>query len=218
MKTERGLAIGGAEALLVSASDAETGYDHHAVLDSLLPAAVLTDLAAAGVVGMDSTAVTATGAVPDDSAPAYLHEAAALGHDLTGRLDQVMWQLRSALRPLPACVAADLAAEGRLEVVENRVLRMQVGHRFPALDVAFFEAVDRGVREALGAGSAAGPMGRAALVLAAAGVVTRVLPGASAEPMNAALAESAFDRSGLGPDVGPVLQQLGTTLQATILR
>lgn len=218
MKSTRGLAIGGAEALLVAATEAETGYDRGAVLESLLPAAVLIDLAAAGVVGVDSSGSTSIGGSPDAAAPAYVHEASALGHDLSGRVDEVMWRLRSTLRPLPATVAAALVAEGRLEVVDNRVARMQVGHRFPALDVAFFEAVERGVRDALEMGSAEGPMGRAALVLAAAGVVPQVLPGASPERMTEALAGSAFDRAGLGPDIGPVLQQVAVSLQTTILR
>lgn len=216
----RGTGVTAAEALLVVASEPEKGYDSTGALDALLPAAVLVDLVDAGLLVVDDGTVgpapSADGSTPGAS---YLRAVLALGPRLTGTVAEVLWALTDGLRPLAATVGIDLVAEGRLEPVRNRVLKMDFGVRFPTRDTAYREDVVRSVREAYEQGTTTGPWGRAALLLALSGHGPAVLPGVATDAMDAEVRDgsSLVGTDDLaGASLGPVLGSLAATIQQTL--
>jgi hypothetical protein len=220
MRSTRGLDIGSAEALLVTASEPDKGYDTAGALDTLLPAAVLLDLAERGVLTVEDGRVTRSG---DEAAPS-LHEyeqaALGLGERLEGALPDVLWALTDGLRPLAGAVATDLVAEGRVASTKNTLLKMDFGYRFPALDTDFRDAVRARVQEALETGDLIPPFGHTALLLAAGHVTGQVFPGVDATRMETVAAgDTALSGAGLHDAATVVvLQQLTTSIQQTILR
>jgi hypothetical protein len=220
MRSIRGLDIGSAEALVVVASEPVKGYDTAGVLDGLLPAGVLLDLADHGLVTMGEGRVTRTGVEPQDGVRGYERAVLDLGAALDGPLPDVVWALADTLRPLPHVVATELVAEGRVDSVKNTLLKMDFGYRFPVLDTDFRDAVRSRVQAALESGDVASAFGRTALLLAAGRADAQVFPGVDASAMQAvATGQTSLDDAGhLDVGTAVVLQQLTATIQQTVLR
>lgn len=220
MRSTRGLDIGSAEALVVVASEPINGYDTAGVLDGLLPAAVLLDLADHGLVTLDDGRVTRTDDEAQDGVRGYERAALDVGDRLDGPLPDALWAVTDALRPLPHVVAAELVAEGRVDSVKNTLLRMDFGYRFPALDTDFRDAVRSRVQTALETGDVTTAFGRTALLLVAGRADGQVFPGVDATAMQAvASGATPLADAGFSDAVTVVvLQQLATTIQQTVLR
>lgn len=219
MRSTRGLDIGTAEALIVTVSEPEQGYDSAGALDMLLPAAVLLDLADSGHLEIGGGRAARTG-VGADGGREYERLALELGSRLDGDLPGVLWAVTDGLRPLARTVAAELIAEGRVDSVKNKLLKMSFGDRFPALDVDFHDAVRSRVQSSLETGDPAPPFGGVAMLLAAGHLARQVFPGVDTAPMDR-VAAGDTPVSGAGfqdAAVVVVLQQLTTTIQQTTLR
>jgi len=220
MRSTRGLDIGSAEALVVVASEPVKGYDTAGVLDGLLPAAVLLDLADHGLVTLGDGRVARTGDAPEDGVRGYERAALDIGEPLDGTLPEALWAVTDTLRPLPHVVAAELVAEGRVDSVKNTLLKMDFGYRFPVLDTDFRDAVRSRVQTALETGDVATPFGRTALLLVAGRADSQVFPGVDSSAMQAVAAGTTpLDDAGFfDASTVVVLQQLTTTIQQTVLR
>ncbi|UNX54583.1 GPP34 family phosphoprotein [Georgenia sp. TF02-10] len=221
MPPTRGLDVGSAEALLVVASEPKKGYDTAGALHTLLPAAVLLDLADHGLVTMGEGRVARVAGGSPEAARGYERAALALGERLDGRLPDALWAITDGLRPLPHAVAADLVAEGRVASTKNTLLKMDFGYRFPALDTDFRDAVRARVQEALETGDLSTAFGRTALLLAAGHVAARLFPGVDTAPMDAvASGETPVSGAGFTDAATHVVvnQLLTTVVQQIVLR
>lgn len=219
MRSTRGLDIGSAEALLVVASEPSKGYDTAGALDTLLPGAVLLDLAERGVLTIGDGRVARAGGDPE-GLRSYERAALGLGDRLEGALPDVLWAVTDGLRPLPNAVAADLVEEGRVASTKNTLLKMDFGYRFPVLDTDFRDAVRARVQEALETGDLTPPFGHVALLLAAGHVNAQVFPGVDTTRMDTVTSgDTAVSGAGFHDAATMVvLQQLTTTIQQTTLR